>query len=68
MIKFKLVDNPSDKKTEFYGWSEKVGKDVKRYGPSPLETQTNFLKHLHAEGFEPFDSDADGFQYWKKRI
>jgi hypothetical protein len=62
MMRVKLVDNPSDHKAEFYD----VETGRKRLGKSPLDLQTQFLKQLHADGYEPFDTDKDGYQLWRK--
>lgn len=63
ICKFRFVDNASDKPERF--WSADGGT---RYGPSPAELQRRFLAALHKDGYEPFDGDADGFQYWRRPV
>lgn len=66
VIRFRFKDYASDRKEEFFEWSKELGRDTKRFGPSPAERQRLFLAELHKQGYEPFDGDEDGYQYWRK--
>lgn len=63
VCKFKLKENADDKPQRFYD----LATGAKRAGPSNLEHQRRFLANLHAAGYEPFDMDEDGFQYWRRK-
>lgn len=63
IIKFKLVDMPSEKKPP--RWDLKTGVKMPP-DKSPYDIQMAFLRNLREQGFEPFDSDDQGFQYWRR--
>ena len=62
VVRIKLVDNPSDQPRKYYDFTT----GVERTGPSAAESQRRFLAALHKDGFEPFDGDEDGTQYWRR--
>jgi len=62
VVRVKFVDNPSERPAKYYDFTT----GTERTGCSPAEAQRRFLAALHKDGFEPFDGDEDGTQYWRR--